>query len=47
MKKMSIIGSTGSIGRQTLDVVDALGDIKIVGISANSNVNLLSEQIRK
>ncbi len=47
MKKMSIIGSTGSIGRQTLDVVDALGDIKIIGISANSNINLLSQQIHK
>ena len=47
MKKMSIIGSTGSIGRNTFEVVDALGDIKIIGISANDNVSLLSEQIHK
>lgn len=47
MKKMSIIGSTGSIGRNAFEVVDALGDIKIVGISAKENVNLLSDQIHK
>ncbi len=47
MKKMSIIGSTGSIGRNTFEVVDELGDIKIVGISAKDNVNLLSDQIHK
>ncbi len=47
MKKISILGSTGSIGRQALEVVDFQKDIKIVAISAMSNVRLLSEQIRK
>lgn len=47
MKRISILGSTGSIGRQALEVVDFQKDIKIVAISGNSNVSLLSEQIRK
>ena len=47
MKKLSILGSTGSIGTQALDVTDICGDIKICAISANSNIKLLEEQIRK
>lgn len=44
-KVISIIGSTGSIGVQTLDVARNLG-IKVAGLSANSNIDLLEEQIR-
>ena len=47
MKKISIIGSTGSIGTQALEVTDICGDVKICGLSANSNVRLLENQIRK
>jgi len=47
MKKLSILGSTGSIGTQALDVVDTCGDIDVCAISANSNIKLLEEQIRK
>ena len=34
MKKIAILGSTGSIGSQTLDVVRANGDLQLLGISA-------------
>ena len=47
MKTISIIGSTGSIGTQTLEVVDHLENIKVVGISANTDIKLLEEQIRR
>ena len=47
MKKIALLGSTGSIGRQCLDVADRQDDIQIVALSANSNVDLLSEQARK
>ena len=47
MKKLSILGSTGSIGTQALDVADICGDIKICALSANSNIKLLEQQIRK
>ena len=46
MKKIAILGSTGSIGTQTLDVVRANGDLEVVGISAGSNITLLEQQIR-
>ena len=44
---ISIIGSTGSIGTQTLEVVDAYPGIKVHGISAYSDIELLEKQIRK
>ncbi len=47
MKKIALLGSTGSIGRQCLDVTDTQDDIQIVALSANSNVDLLSCQARK
>ncbi len=47
MKKISIIGSTGSIGTQTLEVCDNLENVQIMGLSANNNVKLAEEQIRK
>ena len=47
MKNLALLGSTGSIGRQSLEVVDSQNDINVVALSANSNVELLSEQARK
>ncbi len=47
MKRLALLGSTGSIGRQCLEVADSQNDIEIVAMSANSNVNLLSKQARK
>lgn len=48
MKKISILGSTGSIGTQTLDVVRKNRDkFEVVAISANSSINLLLEQIKE
>lgn len=47
MKKISVLGSTGSIGTQTLDVVDITGKYKVSALSAHSNVNLIEKQIRK
>ena len=46
MKKIAILGSTGSIGTQTLDVVRLNGDIEVLGISAGSKVELLEKQVR-
>ncbi len=44
-KKISILGSTGSIGRQTLEVVDEFPDrFQVVALAAGSNVDLLTEQ---
>lgn len=47
MKKIAIMGSTGSIGTQTLDVVRENKDIKVVGLSAGSNIDLMEKQIRE
>ncbi len=47
MKNLAIIGSTGSIGTQTLEVVNNFNDINIVALSANNNVELFAQQIRK
>ena len=47
MKKIAILGSTGSIGTQTLDVVRANGDIEVLGISAGHNIEMLEAQIRE
>ncbi|WP_337098890.1 1-deoxy-D-xylulose-5-phosphate reductoisomerase [Paenibacillus sp. YIM B09110] len=48
MKKISILGSTGSIGTQTLDIVAHAPELfKVVGLSAGSNVDLLIEQARQ
>ena len=41
MKKIAILGSTGSIGTQTLDVARANADLQILGISAGQNVKKL------
>ncbi len=47
MKNIAIIGSTGSIGTQTLDIVRANEDLKVVAISAGSNIDLLEKQARE
>lgn len=47
MKNISILGSTGSIGTQTLDIVRANNDLEVVAIAAGSNVKVLEEQIRE
>ena len=46
MKRIAILGSTGSIGRQTLDVCEHLKEISVVAISGHTNIVLLREQIR-
>jgi len=47
-KKISILGSTGSIGRQALEVVDSLnGEIQIVGLAAGNNIEEIKKQILK
>ena len=47
MIKNSILGSTGSIGTQTLEVVENLGDIRVAAITGNKNIALLEKQARK
>ena len=47
MKRIAILGSTGSIGTQTLEVVRENGDIEVLGLAAGSNITLLEEQIRQ
>lgn len=48
MKNISILGATGSIGTQTLDVIrNSNNDIKLIGISANSSVNKIIEIINE
>lgn len=47
MKKIAILGSTGSIGTQTLEVVRENKDIEVLGMAAGSNILLLEAQIRE
>jgi 1-deoxy-D-xylulose-5-phosphate reductoisomerase len=47
MKSISILGSTGSIGCNTLKVVEHLRDFRVVALGAGGNVDELAEQIRK
>lgn len=46
IKNISILGSTGSIGTQTLDVVDKLG-LNVCALTASTNISKLEEQVRK
>lgn len=46
MKKISILGSTGSIGRQALDIINS-DEIDVVAIACGRNIELLSEQIER
>lgn len=47
MKKIAILGSTGSIGTQTLDIVREHKDIQVTAIAAGCNIDLLETQIRE
>ena len=47
MKRVGILGSTGSIGTQTLEVVRGNSDLKVVALAAGSNVDLMEKQIRE
>lgn len=47
MMKIVILGSTGSIGTQTLDIVREQGDIQVTAIAAGSNIKKLEEQMRE
>ena len=47
MKKIAILGSTGSIGTQTLEVARNNGDLEVVSLAAGSNIKKLEEQIRE
>lgn len=47
MKKIGILGSTGSIGTQTLDIVRKEKDLDVVSLAAGSNVSLMEAQIRE
>ena len=47
-KKVAVLGSTGSIGKQTLDVLSAFkDDFEVIGLAAGSNIQLLCEQIKE
>ena len=47
MKKIAILGSTGSIGTQTLEIVRTNKDLEVVALAAGSNIDLLERQIRE
>ena len=47
MKKIAILGSTGSIGTQTLEVVRENKDIEVLALAAGNNITLLEQQIRE
>ena len=47
MRRIAILGSTGSIGTQTLEVVEQNKDIEVTALAAGSNILLLEQQIRK
>ena len=47
VKKIAILGSTGSIGTQTLEIVRENTDLEVVGLAAGSNVELLEKQVRE
>ena len=47
MKNVSVLGSTGSIGTQTLDVIRKNNDLKAVALTAGNNVQLMEKQVRE
>lgn len=47
MKKIAILGSTGSIGTQTLEIVRNNGDLEVTALAAGNNIDLLEQQIRE
>ncbi len=47
MKNIVVLGSTGSIGTQTLEIVRDNPDLKVVALAAGTNVSLMEEQVRE
>ena len=47
VKRVSILGSTGSIGRQSLDVIENLKEIQVAALTAGTNVQLMAQQCRQ
>ena len=47
MDKLAVLGSTGSIGKNTLDIVRRVGKFDVVGLSCNENINEISKQIEE
>ena len=47
IRKIAILGSTGSIGTQTLEIVRANPDLQVLALAAGNNVKLMEEQIRE
>lgn len=47
MKKVAILGSTGSIGTQTLEVIDEHKDLEVAALACGCNIRLMEQQIRK
>jgi 1-deoxy-D-xylulose-5-phosphate reductoisomerase len=47
VKKIAILGSTGSIGTQTLEIVRENPDLQVVGLAAGANIDLLERQVRE
>ena len=47
VKTVSILGSTGSIGTQSLEVISEKGGFSVLAISGNSNIELLEKQVRE
>ena len=47
-KRIAILGSTGSIGTQALEVIDKLKDkFEVIALTAGNNIKLITEQIKK
>ncbi len=47
MRNIAILGSTGSIGTQTLEIVRTQGDLKVTAMAAGNNIDLLERQVRE
>ena len=48
MKRLVVLGSTGSIGRQTLDIVRSFPEeFEVVGLAAGNNIELFNEQVKE
>ena len=47
MKKIGILGSTGSIGTQTLEIVRSNPDLQVIALAAGSNVSVMEQQVRE
>ena len=47
VKKVSILGSTGSIGRQSLDIISRMPDVKVAALTGGTNYELMAQQVRQ